>query len=284
VLAKAAAANAVFCQLAPWHYDYNADNGAAWIMYHKSHNVKWTYQHTSVLLARLLGNMGVGTSTPLVSRFAMSAGQGESLQDLIDAPWLESGPTEFVLPTRWKGLPLVSKTAPSDGWETPGFDDAAWRPIRVPGLWDEQYEEVLRDRPWTFLHRVKFHLPAELADKQWTLVLGPVQNEDSTYLNGKLIGSMGGKGAPVAKKDADRKYAIPQGLLRPGENLLAVRAFAWSARGGLDQMSDPSLRRHQLKRLENVDAYLPAETVRYLHGLYLDQPYPYDDPYRYWRW
>ena len=49
-------------------------------------------------------------------------------------------------------------------------------------------------------------------------------------------------------------------------------------------MSDPSLRRHQLKRLENVDAHLPAETVRYLHGLYLDQPCPYDDPYRYWRW
>ena len=37
-------------------------------------------------------------------------------------------------------------------------------------------------------------------------------------------------------------------------------------------------------RLENVAAYLPTETVRYLHGLYLDQPYPYDDPYRYWRW
>ncbi|MHC4404103.1 MAG: glycoside hydrolase family 2 protein [Planctomycetota bacterium] len=284
VLAKTPAGNVVFCQLAPWHYDYNADNGAAWIMYHKSHNVKWTYQHTSVLLARLLGNMGVGASTPLVARFAAPAEQGESLEDLIDAPWLEGDPTEFVLPTHWKGLPLVSKTAPSDGWETPGFDDTSWRPIRVPGLWDEQYEEVLKDRPWTFLHRVKFHLPAELADKQWTLVLGPVENEDSTYLNGKLIGSMGGKGAPVAKKDANRKYAIPQGLLRPGENLLAVRAFAWSARGGMGQMSDPSLRRHQLKRLENVDAYLPAETVRCLHGLYLDQPYPYDDPYRYWRW
>jgi hypothetical protein len=131
---------------------------------------------------------------------------------------------------------------------------------------------------------VKFHLPAELADRQWTLVLGPVQNEDSTYLNGKLIGSMGGKGAPVAKKDSDRKYAIPRGLLRPGENLLAVRAFAWSARGGIGPMGDPSLRRQQLKRLENVDACLPAETVRHLHGLYLDQPYPYDDPYRYWRW
>jgi hypothetical protein len=284
VLAKAAAANVVFCQLAPWQYDYNAENGAAWIMYHKSHNIKWTYQHTSILLARLLGNMGVGASTPLVARFGRPAQEGESLQDLIDAPWLEGGPKEFVLPTHWKGLPLASKKKPPEGWETPGFDDTSWRPIRVPGLWDEQYEEILKDRAWTLLHRVKFYLPAELANKELTLVLGPVRDEDSTYLNGKLIGSMGGKNAPVGKKDADRKYVIPKGLLRPGENVLAFKAFAWGTKGGLDHMIDPSLKRHQLKRLENVDAYLPAETVRYLHGLYLDQPYPYDDPYRYWRW
>ena len=62
--------------------------------------------------------------------------QGESLQDLIDAPWLESGPAEFVLPMHWNGLPLVSRAAPSDGWEPPGFDDASWRPIRVP-IWQE---------------------------------------------------------------------------------------------------------------------------------------------------
>jgi hypothetical protein len=284
VLAKAAAANVVFCQVAPWHYDYNADNGAAWIMYHKAHNVKWTYQHTSVLLARLLANMGVGAPTPLVARFGSPAQEGESLQDLIDAPWLEGGPKELVLPTHWRGLPLATRTAPNDGWETPGFDDSQWRPIRVPSLWDEQYEDVLEGGPWTLLHRAKFDLPAELANRELTLVLGPVSNEDSTYLNGKLIGSMGGKDTPVAKKDATRRYPIPPGLLRPGENVLAVRAFAWSARGGLDHVTDPSLKRQQLKRLESVDAYLPAETVRYLHGLYLDQPYPYDDPYRYWRW
>jgi len=62
----------------------------------------------------------------------------------------------------------------------------------VPGLWDEQYAEILEERAWTFLHRVKFQLPTELATKQLTLVLGPVQNEDSTYLNGQLIGSLGG--------------------------------------------------------------------------------------------
>jgi len=284
VLAKAAAANVVFCQVAPWHYDYTADNGAAWIMYHKAHNVKWTYQHTSVLLARLLANMGVGASTPLLARFASPAQEGESLQDLIDAPWLEAGGEELVLPTRWKGLSLATKTPPGNGWESPAFDDSQWRPIRVPGLWDEQYEDVLVGGAWTFLHRARFDLPPEMARREWTLVLGPVSTEDSTYMNGTLIGRMGGKDAPAAGRNTTRRYPIPAGLLRPGENVLAVRAFSWSARGGLDRVVDPSLKRQQLRRLGNVDAYLPAETVRYVHGLYLDQPYPHDDPYRYWRW
>jgi hypothetical protein len=48
-------------------------NGAAWIMYHKARNVQWTYEHTSVLVARLLANMGVGPSTPLVGRFQSPA-------------------------------------------------------------------------------------------------------------------------------------------------------------------------------------------------------------------
>jgi len=40
----------------------------------------------------------------------------------------------------------------------------------------------------------------------------------------------------------------------------------------------------QKKRLENVGAYLPLDSVRWVHGLYLDRPEPLDDPYRYLRW
>jgi hypothetical protein len=66
--------------------------------------------------------------------------------------------------------------------------------------------------------------------------------------------------------------------------VLAFKAFVWSTKGGLDRPPEDKQWQIQKKRLENVDAYLPSETVRYVHGLYLDIPYPYDDPYRYWRW
>jgi hypothetical protein len=57
VLARAEETNAVFCQLAPWEFDY------------KKQNTKRTYRRTSFLLSRILANMGVRGSTPLLERF-----------------------------------------------------------------------------------------------------------------------------------------------------------------------------------------------------------------------
>ena len=59
VLAKAANFNVVFCQMAPWQFEPVSQM-----------NLKRTYRRASVLLSRLLGNMGVETSTPLLERFA----------------------------------------------------------------------------------------------------------------------------------------------------------------------------------------------------------------------
>ncbi len=82
VLAVSADGNVVFRQLVPWRYDYNAFNGGAWQIYYKMHNIKWTFQRTSFLLGRLLGNMGVGAGTPLLAQFGKPAMEGDSLQNL----------------------------------------------------------------------------------------------------------------------------------------------------------------------------------------------------------
>ena len=57
VLARAENANVVFCQLVPWQFDY------------QKQNTKRTYRRTSFLVSRLLANMGVSGSTPLLQRF-----------------------------------------------------------------------------------------------------------------------------------------------------------------------------------------------------------------------
>jgi hypothetical protein len=57
VLAIAERANVVFCQLVPWEFDWQ-----------KQMNLKRTYRRSSFLLARLLANLGVAGSTPLLER------------------------------------------------------------------------------------------------------------------------------------------------------------------------------------------------------------------------
>ncbi len=58
--------NILFCQLVPWEFD-NV----------KQMNVKRTYRHLNVLVSRLLGNMGVAESTPLLDRFSAPASNTE---------------------------------------------------------------------------------------------------------------------------------------------------------------------------------------------------------------
>jgi beta-galactosidase/beta-glucuronidase len=58
VLATAQGGNVVFCQMAPWTFDYG-----------KRYNLKRTFRRASFTLTRLLANMGVASSTPLLARF-----------------------------------------------------------------------------------------------------------------------------------------------------------------------------------------------------------------------
>jgi len=59
VLAKADAADVVFCQLVPWEFDYA-----------NQYNLKRTYRRASFLVTRLLAGMGVAGSTPVLARFS----------------------------------------------------------------------------------------------------------------------------------------------------------------------------------------------------------------------
>jgi len=66
VLATAEGGRIVFCQLAPWQFDYSGEKM----------NVKRTYRRVSCLVARLLGNMGVAPETPLLERVSRPVAQG----------------------------------------------------------------------------------------------------------------------------------------------------------------------------------------------------------------
>jgi hypothetical protein len=93
VLAKAKNFNIVFCQLAPWQFDRK-----------QPQNVKRTFRRSSYLVNRLLANMGVAGSTPLLEHFhnpvdTSKAGEKRWLDSFyLDAPQEWDDPYRFF---RW---------------------------------------------------------------------------------------------------------------------------------------------------------------------------------------
>ncbi|MBM3213458.1 hypothetical protein FJZ36_00855 [Candidatus Poribacteria bacterium] len=87
VLASSIDGRIAFCQLAPWLFDHEA-------MY----NVKITFRRTSFLLSRLLSNLGVQPTAPLVERFSTPREDGE--QRWLTGLYLET-PVEMDDPYRF---------------------------------------------------------------------------------------------------------------------------------------------------------------------------------------
>jgi hypothetical protein len=89
VLAKAENANVVFCQLAPWQFDYK-----------KLHNLKRTFRRTSYLLTRLLANMGATGSTPLLERFGSPVDTSKAEKRWLEGLYMDV-PEEWDDPYRF---------------------------------------------------------------------------------------------------------------------------------------------------------------------------------------
>jgi len=88
VLARAEHANLVFCQLAPWQFDGEQSN------------LRRTRRHVSFLVSRLLANMGVAGSTPILERVARPVDAAESEGRWLDGLYLDK-PEEWDAPYRF---------------------------------------------------------------------------------------------------------------------------------------------------------------------------------------
>jgi len=127
------------------------------------------------------------------------------------------------------------------GWwsSRPGMadDDTPWQPGGMPkGTWREAPERLGAWERWgvpdlaDFNGMVWYRSEVLLTDAQAaqgaTLVLGPADEIDMTWVNGRGVGSTYGAG------DA-RSYALPAGLLRAGGNTIVVNVLDTYRDGGL---------------------------------------------------
>ncbi len=106
--------------------------------------------------------------------------------------------------------------------------DAAldWQAVPRIGYWEDWGVDALKAfNGMVWFRRVLTLTPAQ-ARQSATLAIGPVDDADQTWINGKPVGSGGNPGKP-------RVYALKPGALQPGRNVITVNANDSYGRGGM---------------------------------------------------
>lgn len=227
----------VFCQASPDQFDETTRP-----------YLRLSHQHCARLVSRLLANCGARFQDPL-------------LRHLTSPP-----PLSIDLAGEWFARLDEQEEGEEMGWQRSTCGESDWLKLQAPGAWEEQWQAA-KDYNGVVWYRKHFRAPEAWPD-ELELVLGAIDDEDWTYVNGHLVGHIGQDTHPANYWSATRRYQVAAALLRPGEdNVIAVKVRDFRQAGGIVQ--GPL---HLRSRPRWLDSY------------YVNEPLATDDPYRYYRW
>jgi sialate O-acetylesterase len=139
--------------------------------------------------------------------------------------WVKSHPvkeiTDVSEDTKWLNLDFKDTVCAAKD-----FNDSGWRMMETSQIW-EQTE--IGDFDGVIWFRKSVELPGNMAGKELTLSLGPIDDMDRVYFNGQLVGATEKNGYWNVK----RIYTIPATLTKAGVNTLAVRVVDPGGGGGM---------------------------------------------------
>lgn len=122
-------------------------------------------------------------------------------------------------------------TANDDGskdarpWSAGDADDSQWKTMSLPTNWEtanvgmDNFDGIV----W---FRKEFDLPAGWSGRQLIVSLGPIDDADTTWVNGHEVGR-------VNAWDQPRNYRVKPSHLKPGKNVIAIRVYDNGAGGGI---------------------------------------------------
>lgn len=135
-----------------------------------------------------------------------------------------------------------------------GLSALSWRPIEVPGTWQERGVEG-HGTAW---YRVRFELDPAVAAPPLAFVSRQIRDADEVYLDGQLVGRTGSLPPAYDKGTLVwRVYELPASLTsRPGPHWLAVRVYNAGPRAG-GIVGEPVLQTVSAALLERTRAEAP---------------------------
>ena len=109
----------------------------------------------------------------------------------------------------------------AEGWEKEETDISSWKSVEIPFFFRDT---ELRDFIGSVWFKRSFQVPGEMAGQEAKLWLGTIVDSDTVYVNGVQVGHTDYQYPP-------RKYPIPKGLLREGENTITIRVKCENGKG-----------------------------------------------------
>src|SRR5450759_4480298 len=121
---------------------------------------------------------------------------------------------------QWKDLSFNDENVPASE-----FDDSKWPFMTLPA----QFETVIGEFDGVVWFRKMVEIPQNMTGKDLIISLGPIDDMDRTYFNGKLIGS----NEMAGFWQVDRNYEVPASLVKSGNNEISVRVLDTQGGGGI---------------------------------------------------
>ena len=139
--------------------------------------------------------------------------------------WINSHPvidvSKIDLKNRWKNLEFDDASCPASN-----YDDTNWKSMKLPTLWESAEIGTFDGVVW---FRKKIEVPQSWLNKNLVLELGPIDDMDRTYVNGKLVGAVEEEGY----YQKERVYKIPKEINNDSIITIAVRVVDIQGGGGI---------------------------------------------------
>ena len=107
-------------------------------------------------------------------------------------------------------------------WFSVDYTPKDWRRINIPGYWEDQ---GIRDLNGVVWYRKEIEIPQSMAGKEATLFLGRIVDADRVFINGEEIANTG-------YQYPQRRYTVPEGLLKAGRNVFVIQVTNYGGKGG----------------------------------------------------
>ena len=121
-----------------------------------------------------------------------------------------------------RAMPHPEDKGMTEKWFDPSYTPREWHRIAVPGFWADEGAKGLNGVVW---YRREIDVPASMTNVPAKVFLGRIVDADELYINGTKIGSTG-------YMYPQRRYPLPDGVLKPGRNLFVVRVTNNFGKGG----------------------------------------------------